>query len=328
MSRPAEAASAASAGAAQPGAAGHQLAAPGEFGSRPVHERAEIFAVRKAGDYTEFTVVAPGITAGFAPGHFVAVAVGGQNTAMILRRAFALYGAEQHPGYAGTIQFVVADKGAGTRWLTSRQVGDHLDLVGPLGTPFTAPAPGAGAVLLGGGYGAAPLLPLAAALLAREHPVELVLGAASASRLFGELAGKRLLGQVSVFTDDGSAGRQGRVTDALGELLPQVAAAADQHLPAVERVVLYACGPMGMLRAVGDAAAAAGISAQVAVEEAMACGIGVCMSCVLPVRGADGHSRFLRSCVDGPVFAASAIRWDDVGSLPDDLLGADAMQGH
>jgi dihydroorotate dehydrogenase electron transfer subunit len=64
------------------------------------------------------------------------------------------------------------------------------------------------------------------------------------------------------------------------------------------------------------------------VEESMACGIGVCMTCVLPVRGADGVSRFVRSCVEGPVFDAEQIRWDDVGSLPADLYGANAMVRH
>jgi dihydroorotate dehydrogenase electron transfer subunit len=59
----------------------------------------------------------------------------------------------------------------------------------------------------------------------------------------------------------------------------------------------------------------------------MACGIGVCMTCVLPVRGDDGKSRFVRSCVDGPVFDAARIRWADVGTLPPDLVGADAMGG-
>jgi dihydroorotate dehydrogenase electron transfer subunit len=85
---------------------------------------------------------------------------------------------------------------------------------------------------------------------------------------------------------------------------------------------------MPMLRAVGEVARAYAIPAQVAVEEAMACGIGVCMTCVLPVRGDDGRSRFVRACVDGPVFAADRVRFADVGRLPEDLLGADAMRGH
>jgi dihydroorotate dehydrogenase electron transfer subunit len=85
---------------------------------------------------------------------------------------------------------------------------------------------------------------------------------------------------------------------------------------------------MGMLRAVSLQAQEHGAVAQTAVEEAMACGIGVCMTCVLPVRGDDGRSRFVRSCVEGPVFSADRVRWSDVGSLPDDLVGADSMKGH
>jgi dihydroorotate dehydrogenase electron transfer subunit len=283
----------------------------------PYQEAAEIFSVRRVGAYTEFTVVAPRIAAAFRPGHFVAVAVGGENTAMILRRAFAIAGATPSEKFAGTVQFVVAEHGPGTRWLVRRAAGETLDVVGPLGTPFPIPNRPSPAVLVGGGYGTAPLLPLAQALLENGSPVEILLGAASADRLFGELAAKRLAGQVTVTTDDGSAGEKGLVTDALPAAIERINAE-----------VVYACGPMGMLRAVGTIAQQRAIRAQVAVEESMACGIGVCMTCVLPVRGADGRSRFVRSCVDGPVFDAAAVRWDDVGTLPRDLVGADAMGGH
>jgi dihydroorotate dehydrogenase electron transfer subunit len=282
----------------------------------PVQLRGEILSVQQVGEYTQFTVVAPEIAAAFQPGHFVAVAVGGDNTAMILRRAFAVSAAAPSDRFAGTVQFVVAEHGPGTRWLVQRRAGAELDVVGPLGTPFPIPAAPTRAVLVGGGYGSAPLLPLAQALLDGGSEVEFVLGAASANRLYGELAAKRLVGRVAVSTDDGSAGEKGLVTD----LLPE----------AVERVnaeIVYACGPMGMLQAVSEIAGKRAIRVQVAVEEAMACGIGVCMTCVLPVRGPDGTSRFVRSCVEGPVFDGLAVRWRDVGRLPGDLLGADAMGG-
>jgi dihydroorotate dehydrogenase electron transfer subunit len=96
--------------------------------------------------------------------------------------------------------------------------------------------------------------------------------------------------------------------------------------------VVYACGPMAMLRAVADLAATRGIPSQVAVEESMACGIGVCMTCVLPVAGDDGVTRMVRSCVEGPVFRGNALRWDAIraggpdsatgSAVPDDCLGA------
>jgi dihydroorotate dehydrogenase electron transfer subunit len=285
--------------------------------TRPVQEVGEIFGVQRVGDYVLFTVVAPGVAAGFKPGHFVAVAVGGENSAMVLRRAFALYGATPGGDFAGTVQFVVAEHGAGTRWLIQRRVGDRLDLVGPLGTPFPVPSFPASVVLVGGGYGSAPLIPLAQRLIEQGCAVEMVIGAATAGRLFGEVVARRTVGGVVVTTDDGSAGVHGRVTDVLPRVIERGGAQA-----------VYACGPMVMLRAVHAVTREYGIPAQVAVEEAMACGIGVCMTCVLPVRGEDGRSRLIRSCVDGPVFAADRIRWDDVGRLPDDVVGADAMRGH
>jgi len=118
-----------------------------------------------------------------------------------------------------------------------------------------------------------------------------------------------------VTTDDGSVGLRGRVSDALPEVL--AVSKAD---------VVYACGPMGMLHAVSDICRDAGIPCQVAVEELMACGIGVCMTCVLPVVGDDGETRMVRSCVDGPVFHGDRVRFDDIGTIPADAVGAPEPQ--
>ena len=96
----------------------------------------------------------------------------------------------------------------------------------------------------------------------------------------------------------------------------------------VDAAVVYACGPMPMLSAVADIAAERRAHSQCAVEEAMACGIGVCMTCVLPVVGEDGVTRMLRSCVEGPVFRGDRVRWRDVGTVPPDTLGAPQEGGH
>jgi len=79
---------------------------------------------------------------------------------------------------------------------------------------------------------------------------------------------------------------------------------------------------MPMLAAIAGIAQRRGIASQTAVEEAMACGVGVCMTCVLPVIGADGVTRMVRSCTEGPVFFGEDVRWADVGTVPDDCLGA------
>jgi dihydroorotate dehydrogenase electron transfer subunit len=154
--------------------------------------------------------------------------------------------------------------------------------------------------------------------------VEMVLGAATRERLFGvaEANGARQAQEgVTVTTDDGSAGTKGWVSD----VLPDVIARSGAR-------VVYGCGPMAMLRSITEVAIAHDATAQVAVEESMACGIGVCMTCVMPVSGDDGVTRMARSCVDGPVFGGNQIRWDAYdsgwGQVPLDAHGAAAMSTH
>ena len=277
----------------------------------PVQVQGEVLSLRKVGAYNAMTVVAPGMAELTRPGHFVAVQVGGPESSMLLRRAFAIYDVKERGVYGGTVEFIFAVHGKGTAWLASRRPQDKLDLVGPLGKPFRLPASPVTATLVGGGYGSAPLLPLAAALRDRGCRVDFVLGAGSADRLFGQLDAKRIATSIEVTTDDGSYGTRGRVSDVLPGLLDRTGSE-----------VVYACGPMGMLRAVAELAAERDIPSQVAVEESMACGVGVCMTCVLPVIGDDGQTRMLRSCVEGPVFLGDRVRWADVGTVPADVLGS------
>jgi dihydroorotate dehydrogenase electron transfer subunit len=248
-------------------------------------------------------VVAPAIAESVRPGHYVAFAVGGPEGGLLLRRAFSIYGVGGAGAAGGTVDVIFSVAGAGTRWLSERRPGDRVDVVGPLGHPFPLPTEAARCVLVGGGYGAAPLFLLAAELRKRGCRVDMVLGAATEDRLFGALDAKRVSDTAAITTDDGSAGIRGRVTDALEPFLER----AD---------VVYACGPMPMLAAVSKRALADDIPTHVAVEEAMACGIGVCMTCVLPVRGSDGVPHMVRSCVEGPVFPGSAVLFDDIGTIP------------
>jgi dihydroorotate dehydrogenase electron transfer subunit len=256
-------------------------------------------------------LTAPGVAERTRPGQFVALAVGGPQSSTLLRRAFAIHAVRDRGVYGGTVDVVIAVRGPGTQWLSQLHPHDPVNVVGPLGRPFRLPAQPVPAVLVGGGYGSAPLFPLAEQLRARGCRVDMVLGAGSADRVFGRLEAKRMAEGLAVTTEDGSAGVQGRVTDVLPEIL------AAHRAP-----VVYACGPMAMLRAVAEVADDYGATTQVAVEESMACGIGVCMTCVLPVVGDDGVTRMARSCVDGPVFLADRVRWDDLGTVPADALGA------
>lgn len=277
----------------------------------PVQVAGEVLSIRRVGAYHEMTVVAPGIAEQTRPGHFIAVQVGGPESSMLLRRSFAVFNVKDRGPYGGTVEFVFAVHGKGTAWLAQRRPQDKLDIVGPLGRPFRLPTTPVPATLVGGGYGTAPLLPLAHALRDRGCRVDFVIGAASADRLFGQLDAKRIAATLTVTTDDGSTGVQGRVSDVLPDVLARARSA-----------VVYACGPMGMLSAVAGIAEEQGVASQVAVEESMACGIGVCMTCVLPVVGDDGLTRMVRSCVEGPVFAGDRVRWDEIGRIPVDAVGA------
>jgi dihydroorotate dehydrogenase electron transfer subunit len=331
-----------------------------------VQRTVSVTALHRAGAYHVLAFAAPEIAAGTRPGHFVALAVGGPASALVTRRAFSVYRADTG---AGTVTIVFAVAGAGTAWLADRRVGDVLDVVGPLGRPFdlasdTARAPGTAgsaggagpggpAVLVGGGYGAAPLIGLAARLTAAGTGVTAVLGAATAGRLFGAEEARAAGATVVCTTEDGSAGLTGRVTDVLPPLLSGAATAAAAVRPTASAGAagltgsagapgltssagspgspgsagrgagaVYACGPMAMLAAVAGLAAEHGVPAQVAVEETMACGVGVCMTCVLPVVGRDGVTRMSRACVDGPVFAGGSVRFAAVGTVPADVFGA------
>ncbi|MFH8588607.1 dihydroorotate dehydrogenase electron transfer subunit [Streptomyces celluloflavus] len=278
----------------------------------PTQTAAVIRRIEPVGAYHRLTLDAPAAaSANVRPGHFGALAIGGPTSATLLRRAFSIHRADPT---AGTVEFIFAEHGAGTRALARHHPGDTVDLIAPLGTPFPLDGGPQRAVLVGGGYGSAPMAILAEAVLARGGQVAFVLGAATADRLFGVAEARALSPHVHVVTDDGSAGERGQVTG------PLPAAMA-----AIDATDVHSCGPMPMLKAVTTLAAAAGARSHTAVEEAMACGTGLCMSCVLPVTGPDGVTRFLRSCTSGPVFDGTTVRWDDTGTLPADLEGAAAM---
>ena len=262
----------------------------------PVRELCEVLERRRAGAYQSLTLVAPGIAEAARPGQFVHV-LAGEDRSFPLRRPFSIHRIEA----PGTVEVVFDVVGAGTLALSRLRPHDVVDLLGPLGRPFTPPPAPTGCLLVGGGYGTAPLFFLATELRVRRCRVDFVIGAASAGRLLDAMEAKRLGHSLTLTTDDGSAGRRGLVTDPLGDQLARTGAGQ-----------VYACGPMPMLAAVSRVAAAAGVPCQVAVEEQMACGTGICFSCVLPV-GPGAPTRMARSCLEGPVFDGAAIAWAELG---------------
>ncbi|TDU02711.1 dihydroorotate dehydrogenase electron transfer subunit [Streptomyces sp. 846.5] len=282
--------------------------------AHPLQIRAEVLAVQSVGAYQQVLLRAPGVAARVRPGHFAALAVGGEDSSMLRRRAFWIHRADPA---VETVSLVIVERGRGTRELLRTRVGGTVDLVAPLGTAFPQPAGPMTALFVADGYGSAPLFALAELIATQGGAVGFILGAATAEHLFGVDAARALTADVLVTTDDGSAGIKGRATLPLAEAIKAIGAEA-----------VYSCGPREMLQAVTAVATAEGARSFCAVEQGMACGVGACMSCVLPVVGEDGVSRFVRSCVDGPCFDGARVRWGDVGTIPTDLDGAAAMGVH
>ena len=259
---------------------------------------AEILSNKKLGPYHHMVFAVGDVAAHAKPGNFVAISVGGEASSMILRRAFAIYRAIDKGMLGGTIELVVAPHGAGSKWLTNLNVGDFVDLIAPLGTAFGIPTSNANAMLIGGGYGSAPLFALAEVLKNRGCRVDMVLGASTASKIYAPLEGKRSVSSLTLTTDDGSTGIHGKITESIPRLIREFGTE-----------VIYSCGPMAMIENIDKIAKEFDIVHQCSVEESMACGIGVCMTCVVPMKVND-EVKMIRTCIDGPVMDGSAIIWD------------------
>ena len=273
-----------------------------------VQKSVTIVGNKRIGAYHQILLNVGEIVKSCRPGNFVAIAVGGESSRMILRRAFAISRVSENSQYGGTMELIVAPHGSGSKWLCSQEEGTEIDIVAPLGTAFGIPTEPINALLIGGGYGSAPLFGLADLLKSRGCKVDMLLGASVGSKIYAPMEGKRSVNSLKIYTEDGSMGETGRVTQSLLEIVSQ------RNID-----VIYSCGPMGMLSAITSLVSGTGVIHQCAVEESMACGIGICMTCVLPVSNEDGSVSMLRSCIDGPVMDGAYVRWDLVGKVPEVL---------
>lgn len=234
----------------------------------------------------------------------------------MLRRPFSIGGLRR--GARGAeIDILGRIVGPGTAWLAARRPGDTVNLLGPLGRPFSIHTGGEIPILVAGGVGLPPIRWLAETLGRAGIRSSLVYGSQSRDLLAVALAAepskdgemseciKEFAGfgvPAAITTDDGSCGLRGRVTDALAFQLDACAGRSAR---------VYACGPEPMLRAVAERCAALGVACEVAMERVMGCGMATCQSCVVPVR--DGASaadwRYALCCREGPVFDASSVIW-------------------
>jgi len=243
------------------------------------------------------TLAVPGWP-GSAPGQFVMVSPGARGSAPrcdpLLPRPMAVYrthARDRDP----QIEILFKVHGRGTALLADLAPGDRVGVVGPLGTPFPDPAPGARAVIAAGGTGIASVYELAAGLCARGIPVLALLGARRAADLMGEADFAASKIELAIATEDGSRGTRGLVTDLL-----------ETALAGARNAVVYACGPTPMMAAAARIADRHGVACWASLENPMACGFGVCLGCAAPLRSGG----FALVCRDGPVLPAHDVAWE------------------
>ena len=269
----------------------------------PVDVAAEVIGNRALSlDYNVLSLAAPAIAATAAPGQFVMVkAARGHDP--LLRRPFSVFEVlRDSSGAPAGISLLNKRIGTSTGLAYDVRPGERVACLGPLGRPFSLIDPPSEAWMVAGGVGLAPFATLAETLRARRVSCSLFYGARSARELF-YLDFFRSLGvDLVLTTEDGSAGERGRVVTPLDRRLA---------LQAANRaVMIYACGPEGMLAATARLADRYGRSCQVSVERIMGCGLGGCYSCVVPMRNREGGFQHVRSCLAGPVLNGAEILWD------------------
>lgn len=253
----------------------------------------EITSVQKrADDVYCLTFSSEFISREAQPGQFVHIRVQSELDPL-LRRPFSIHDVDPRAEQVDVL-FQVA--GSGTRILSSKKRGEHLDVLGPLGRGFTMDPERRKAVIVAGGIGIAPFPLLIQRLADRGHSTMVLAGWKTGE---GVVAVDRLEGlgaTVEIATEDGSRGYKGMVTDLLADRLELWASDQDQ-------IVLYSCGPEAMLTRVADLTRDRRISCQVSLEERMACGIGACYGCAVRGRNRDNAmSEYKLVCRDGPVF--------------------------
>ncbi len=257
--------------------------------------KATILSHASAGrGYYRIVLKAPEIARTARPGHFVMLRVS-ENLDPLLARPF---GISSVPAKS-SIEIFYRVVGRGTGLLTGRKAGEQLNVLGPIGNGFPLPDRKAALVMVAGGSGFPPLHFLAQRARCRSH---LFFGSRDKACLppTGVLNSFReVCAKVHLATEDGSRGTKGMITGVLEAFL--------DRMEQKTGLVLYACGPHAMLGAVARIAFKHSLPCFVSLEARMACGVGACMGCSVPVK----EGGYKRVCKEGPVFDAREIDWSD-----------------
>ncbi len=267
---------------------------------------ATVMAKRVTDRYAVVTLAAVAGAATARPGQFASVRIAGPDSALLLRRALWISEATAGGRHGGTLSVAVDVQEPGGAWLTTQPDSAKVDVIAPLGRPFSLPRDPVSCLLIGVASATAALIPLAEDLVERGSRVRLLL--VGEAPPFGVLAARRFSSEIADLT--GAAISAVALAEAMADNID----------------VVYSAGPADQIRLVAAAATQAGVPHQAAIDTPLVCGSRTCTLCALPIRGRDGITRMVRSCTEGPVFAADLVRWDDLGTVPGDCLGAAAEQ--
>jgi len=225
----------------------------------------------------------------------------------LLRRPISIHKIDKDKG---EIFILFQVKGKGTKILSERETGEYLDVIGPIGNGFKLFSESQKVMIIGGGIGIAPLLAIAEESILKGKEVKVLIGAANKKMILGEKHFETLGVEICIATEDGSYQYKGLVTDLTEKII-------SEWLPDQ----IFACGPKPKLQKVAQIAENKNINCQVSLEERMGCGIGACLGCVCKIKTKETDDfksnqnqtnyTYKRVCVDGPVFNASEVIWDD-----------------
>lgn len=245
-------------------------------------------------DLYKISVQAPEIVKNAQPGHFIEIRVI-DNIEPLLRRPISIYNVEQE---TGILEFIFQVKGKGTEILAKRNIGEELDIIGPLGYGTFEIKEYKNAAIIGGGIGTFPLYELAKELKQKTSSnVSIYLGFRNKELVVLEEEFKAVSDHLIITTDDGSYGISGFAINELKK---------DIEENKIDKI--FACGPLPMLKAVQALAIEKNIPCQISLEEKMACGLGVCLGCAVKTAKSPKEApEYWHVCKAGPVFNAQDV---------------------
>lgn len=265
-----------------------------------IQEDVKIVAHKKlSSNFFKITLLSKYISSHATPGQFVDLRVTDKTTPL-LRKPFSIHRIDKEKE---TIDILYEVLGTGTTILSEKNIGETINVLGPLGSGFNLEDKTKTIhILVGGGMGIAPLLSLADKLRISniESRIFVLIGARNRDAILCEDDFKSLGVQIKTSTDDGSYGKKGFVSETLLDLLNNQLSTFDYPLSTI-----FSCGPHPMLKSISDIAGQKNIDCQISTEAYMACGIGACKGCAVKTK-----SGYKMACKDGPVFDAKELLWN------------------